>query len=132
MVTYKSIRQLQRRHHRISVHFPVEFRVVKFGEQDINHLEGKKGLGRTQDIGENGLSFISPLNLPLNMMLRLKFVLPTGHQYWELVKVVRSRPCGNKFLTGVEFINFSGPRRERLSLFIASEVKRNVKLLEYI
>jgi len=132
MSPYKSIRQLQRKHFRMPVHFPLEFRVVKFKDQNVSHLEGKKGLGRTHDLGENGLSFISNLNLPVEMMLRLKFVLPTGHQYRELVKVVRSRSMGQKYLTGVEFINFTGPRRERLRMFIASEVRRNVKLLEYI
>lgn len=121
----------QRRFYRIPYNNPVEFSILKYRHQNIAHLSSKKGLAVGNDLGEEGLSFISPYCLPVDMILRVVFTLPKGEKR-ILARVIRTKLSANGYLTAVQFINFNGNRREELRSYIATETKKNYKFLKYI
>lgn len=121
----------QRRFYRIPFKNNVEFSILKYRHQNIAHLSSKKGLAVGHDLGEDGLSFISPYCLPVDMILRVVFTLPKEERR-ILARVIRTKPSGSGYLTAVQFINFNGNRREELRNFIANETKKSYKFLKYI
>jgi len=66
------------------------------------------------------------------MVLRLRFSLPAAGEYTELCRVIRVKAVGNRWLIAVQFLNMSGKRRELLRQFISHEVKRKVRIMEYM
>lgn len=130
-MAHKSISQLKRNHFRIKVKLPIEFIIAKYQDESVEHLHGKKGIGALSDIGEGGLSFFSTLSLPVDMVIRLRFFL-SEMGYDEFCRVIRVRPVGGRFLIAVQFMNLSGKRREQLREYISGEVKRKVRMVEYI
>ncbi len=128
----KSMSQLKRNHFRIKIQLPVEFLIVQYNDHSVEHLKDKKGIGAIHDLGEGGLSFFSPLALPVGMVIRLRFFLSGMGDYSELCKVVGVRNVGSRLLVAVQFINLSGKRKDNLRQFISGEVKKKVRLAEYL
>lgn len=131
-MNYLSTSQLKRNHFRIKIQIPVEFLVVKYLDQSVEHLKEKQGKGAIHDLGEGGLSFYCPLSLPIDMVIRLRFFLHNIGEYSELCRVVRVRSVGNRTLIAVKFLSMGGKRRELLRQFIAQEVKRQIRIVDYI
>lgn len=121
----------QRRFYRIPFNNPVEFSILKYRHQNIAHLSSKKGLAVGQDLGEEGLSFISSYCLPVDMILRVVFSLPKGERR-ILARVIRTNLSDSGYFTAVQFININGNRRDELRNFIATETKKSYKFLKYI
>lgn len=111
---------------------PVEFNIMRFNKRNVNHLRGKTGVGHTRDIGEDGLSFISSLKLPVGMLLRITLCLPDMQPERVLARVVRCSPVNEGFLTAVQFFNFNDHRRDKIRNFVAEETKKKYKFLSYI
>lgn len=124
--------QLKRNHFRIKVQLPVEFLIVKYLDQPVEHLKEKQGKGIIHDLGEGGLSFYCSLSLPVDMVIRLRFFLSGAGEYNELCRVVRVRSTGKRCLIAIKFLCMGGKRREVLRQFIAHEVKKKVRIIEYI
>jgi len=122
----------ERRHFRWHTQLPLYFEVAQFGTYPIEHLRGKRGRGQTYDLAEEGLSFFSPLRLPVNMVLLLEFTIPELGPIRLKARVVRSRPWQEGWLTGVQFIGFNGSRRLALREHIADQVKSQYRLIEYL
>ncbi len=121
-----------RRYFRIPFFNPVEFRVLKYKRRYLSHLSGKRGLGKGHDLGEDGLSFVSPYSLPAEMILRIDFVLPDLGEERILAKVVRNSLVESGYLTAVQFLNLHGPRRDKLRSYITSETRKNYRFLEHL
>ncbi len=122
----------QRRYFRVPFNGPIEFQILKYNRRYVTHLSSKYGPGRGHDLGEDGLSFISPYSLPVEMIVRVDFELPGFGRERILARVVRSRPVEAGYLTAVQFLNFHGPRREKIRNFITSETRKNYRFLKYL
>lgn len=120
----------QRRYFRIPFLQKIEFNILKYNKRVVTHLSSKTGFAQGHDLGEDGLSFISQYNLPVDMVLRVVFDLPGFGEERVLARVVRPSPSEKGYLTAVQFINLNGPRREKLRNFIAGETKKNYKFLK--
>jgi len=120
-----------RNHFRIPLDFPVEFYVMKYKRHNVAHLSGKKGFARGRDIGEGGLSFVSPYFLPVDMIVRLAVELPDTGVERLLARVVRSEGVDDGYQTGVQFFNLPGYRRERIRSFVISQAKKQYRFLRY-
>ncbi|PKM81886.1 MAG: hypothetical protein CVU89_07640 [Firmicutes bacterium HGW-Firmicutes-14] len=121
-----------RRYFRIPFEKPVEFSILKYNRRYIAHLSTKRGPGKGHDIGEDGLSFVSPYSLPVDMVLRVVFELPDIGEQRILARVVRSGPVDAGFLTAVQFLNLHGQRKERLRDYIASETRKSYRFLKFL
>lgn len=121
-----------RRHFRYRIQFSVEYNVISYLEEEVDHLREKKGTGQACDLAEEGMSFYTELCLPIDMVLNLRFTIPDLGFYQERAIVVRSKSLTSKWLTGVQFLSFTGRRREVLKEFISQEVKKKVRLVEYL
>ncbi len=119
-------------HYRISTEFPVEFYIMKYKRRNVAHLSGKMGLGDGRDIGEGGLSFISPYLLPVDMIVKLAFELPEIGVERMLARVVRSQQVDSGFLTGVQFFNLPNYRRERIRNFVTGQTRKQYEFLSYL
>lgn len=123
----------QRIHFRIPAEFTVEFYVMKYKRRNVTHLSGKKGLGLGQDIGEGGLSFISPYLLPVDMIVRLSVDLPEYGIEPLLARVVRAgRTTTGGYLTGVQFFNLPPKRREHIRNYVINQAKKQYNFLKYL
>lgn len=122
----------ERIHFRIQVEFSVEFFIMKYKRRNVTHLSGKKGHGQGRDIGEGGLSFVSPYLLPVDMIVRLAVELPESGFERMLARVVRSERENSGFLTGVEFFNLPQHRREHIRNFVINQTKKQYKFLRYL
>lgn len=122
----------QRRHYRVPFDCPVEFQILQYRRRNINHLSSKRGPACGHDLGEDGLSFISDYLLPVDMIIRVTFQLPDCGEQTVLARVVRSVPAGTGYLTAIQFLNFDGPRKDRLRLYITRETRKNYKFLKYL
>lgn len=120
-----------RRYFRVPFKGPVEFRILKYNRRYISHLSAKRGPGSGHDLGEDGLSFISPYSLPDDMILRIDFELPGIGAQRILAKVVRSSYIDTGYLTAVQFLNLHGPRKEVLRDFITDETRKNYNFLKH-
>lgn len=120
----------QRRYFRIPFDAVIEFNILKYNKRVATHLSSKRGLAQGHDLGEDGLSFISQYNLPIDMVLRVVFELRGLGEERILARVVRRSHTEAGFLTAVQFINLNGPRKEKLRNFIAGETKKNYKFLK--
>lgn len=131
-MTYKSLSQLKRNHFRLSVQLPVEYYVFKYNNQPVDHLKEKRGTGEIHDLGEGGLSFFSSLQLPLDMVIGLRFYLPEHGDINLLCRIIRVRKTANRFMVAVRFINVGTRSRELLRRFIEKQVKHKAHLVEYM
>ena len=120
-----------RKYYRIPFHHPVDFRILKYRRRYITHLSAKRGPGKGQDLGEDGMSFISEYRLPVDIVLRVVFVIPADGEQHILAKVIRSDISESGYLTAVQFLNLHGPRREKLRNYIADETKKSYNFLKY-
>jgi c-di-GMP-binding flagellar brake protein YcgR len=118
--------------YRTTAKFSVEFYIMKYKRRNVAHLSGKKGLGQGQDIGEGGLSFVSPYLLPVDMIVRLAVELPENGVERMLARVVRSERVSGGYLTGVQFFNLANTRQERIRNFVVSQAKKQYNFLRYL
>lgn len=110
----------------------MEFYIMKYKRRNVAHLSGKKGLGQGKDIGEGGLSFISPYLLPVDMIVRLAVDLPESGVERLLARVVRSERDNGGYLTGVQFFNLAQTRRERIRNYVINQTRKEYKFLRYL
>lgn len=132
LIAQRNLTSFKRKHYRMSAQFPVEFRVVKYLGELIPHLTEKQGSAVAHDLAESGLAFISGLRLPVEMVIQIAFNIPGVGEFKELANVVRSRPMGQCYLTGVKFLKIDDVRRSKLREYISGEVKKSVKLIPYL
>lgn len=119
-------------HYRIPLEFPVEFYIMKYKRRNVAHLSGKKGHGEGKDIGEGGLSFVTPYLLPVDMIVRLAVELPDSGVILVLARVVRSERENSGYFTGVEFFNLGHYGREHIRDFVINQTKKHYKFLRYL
>ncbi|HEX3031996.1 MAG TPA: PilZ domain-containing protein [Bacillota bacterium] len=131
-MTYKSLSQLKRNHFRLTVQLPVEYYVFKFNNQPVEHLKEKKGIGEIHDLGEGGLSFFSSLQLPLEMVIGLRFHLPELGNLNILCRIIRVRKTATRYLVAVRFLNGGNKNRDLIRRFIEKQVKHKTQLVEYM
>ncbi len=122
----------ERRYFRVAFNYPVEFQILKYNRRYVRHLSSKRGLGVGHDMGEDGLSFLSPYSLPAGMILRVNFELPDSGPEQILAKVIRCSQTASGYLTAVQFLNLHGSRKEKLRTFIVNETKKNYTFLQYL
>ncbi len=122
----------ERRYFRVPYNGTIEFQILKFKRTYITHLSSKYGPGQGHDLGEDGMSFISPYSLPVDLIIRVDFELPDFGRERILARVVRSRQVDSGYLTAVQFLNLHGHRRDTLRSFITSETRKNYRFLKYL
>ena len=122
----------KRRFYRIPFNNPVKFQILKYNRRHITHLSSKSGPGQGHDLGEDGLSFVSPYSLPYEMVIRVVFDLPESGEQRILAQVVRNSPLESGYFTAVQFLNLNGVRKERLKEYITGETRKNYKFLKYL
>ncbi|GAB4262374.1 PilZ domain-containing protein [Thermincola ferriacetica] len=129
MLVDKSRTVYPRRYFRIPADMSVEFNIMRFQKRDVKHLMDKKGFGQCRDLGEDGLSFVSQLKLPIGMVLRVTLHLPHLGDERVLARVVRCEPVTEGNLIAVQFFNINDRRREKVRAYIAEEAKKQYKFL---
>lgn len=132
IIPQRNLINYKRKHYRMSAQFPVEFKVVRYLGELIPHLNDKQGSAVAHDLAESGLAFVSGLRLPVDMVIQISFDLPGVGVFKELANVVRSRPMGQCYLTGVKFLKIDDMRRSKLREYISGEVRKSVKLIPYL
>ncbi len=123
---------LSRRFYRVSSNQPIEYRIMKYQKYNVSHLHSKRGFGLGKDLGEDGMSFITGLRLPEDMLLRLTLSLPDKKTENILARVVRCTTVNEGYLIAVQFYNFNEHRRHSIRSFVAEEAKKNYQFLKYL
>ncbi|WP_418792468.1 PilZ domain-containing protein [Phosphitispora sp. TUW77] len=127
----KKTNLLPRRYFRIPFERPVDFTILKYKRRYITHLSTKYGPAKGNDLGEDGMSFVSQYSLPEDIVVRVVFELPGLGEQSILAKVIRNRQVDSGYLTAVQFLNLHGARKDKLRNYIADETKKGYQFLQY-
>lgn len=102
---------------------PINYRILRLGDQELKYLTSKIGTGESQNVSKGGITLLTNLQLPVGITLLIEFPL-AGKNISLIGRVRHVRASQNSdygFIVGVQFIQPSPEDQELINKSISSD-----------